>query len=307
MRACATHVNLVQRLYPTLKVYQKKKKLATFNLLARAPPSAAAGAGAFATLAAAAAAAGCASGGTAEDTAGLAPPVATIRARATLIALLPLLLRDTLLLFPPPPSHRWCCLQRPTRDRLANPVVVEKLDTLTHRSAYVAKTRKEHLLLLLLPPAVILWWLRIPPHPPATVVGKPDIIPLYAGLCRWSTQKQYSSRRRKIEKLHYMQHLIMPGIRRQYRRLSAANPVIGDDDAKHHVRAPHCPAPHTPPTHTTPMQAFVIENAVDGEGGEKAIGVLKTDEAVPVPKPGEALVRVLRAGVCNTDLELLAG
>lgn len=55
------------------------------------------------------------------------------------------------------------------------------------------------------------------------------------------------------------------------------------------------------------MRAFVIENAEDGEAGRKTFGVLKTDEAVPVPKPGEALVRVLRAGVCNTDLELLAG
>eukprot|EP00752_Nemacystus_decipiens_P009774 g8729.t2 len=55
------------------------------------------------------------------------------------------------------------------------------------------------------------------------------------------------------------------------------------------------------------MRAFVIENAVDGEAGRKAVGVLKTGEAVPVPKAGEALVRVLRAGICNTDLELLAG
>eukprot|EP00903_Cladosiphon_okamuranus_P013371 g12461.t2 len=55
------------------------------------------------------------------------------------------------------------------------------------------------------------------------------------------------------------------------------------------------------------MRAFVIENASNGEAGRKAVGVLKNDEDVPVPKPGEALVRVLRAGVCNTDLELLAG
>ncbi|BCL33591.1 MDR/zinc-dependent alcohol dehydrogenase-like family protein [Nostoc sp. MS1] len=34
---------------------------------------------------------------------------------------------------------------------------------------------------------------------------------------------------------------------------------------------------------------------------------LLTDIPVPEPPPGEALVRVLRAGICNTDLELLRG
>ncbi|TAF07253.1 MAG: alcohol dehydrogenase [Nostocales cyanobacterium] len=34
---------------------------------------------------------------------------------------------------------------------------------------------------------------------------------------------------------------------------------------------------------------------------------LKTDIPIPEPPPGEALVRVLRAGICNTDLELLRG
>lgn len=34
---------------------------------------------------------------------------------------------------------------------------------------------------------------------------------------------------------------------------------------------------------------------------------LKTDIPIPKPQPGEALVRVLRAGICNTDLELLRG
>jgi threonine dehydrogenase-like Zn-dependent dehydrogenase len=33
----------------------------------------------------------------------------------------------------------------------------------------------------------------------------------------------------------------------------------------------------------------------------------RTDLPVPQPPPGEALVRVLKAGVCNTDLELLRG
>ena len=34
---------------------------------------------------------------------------------------------------------------------------------------------------------------------------------------------------------------------------------------------------------------------------------LRTDIPTPTPSPGEALVRVLRAGICNTDLELLRG
>lgn len=34
---------------------------------------------------------------------------------------------------------------------------------------------------------------------------------------------------------------------------------------------------------------------------------LKNDLPIPEPPPGEALVKVLRAGICNTDLELLRG
>lgn len=34
---------------------------------------------------------------------------------------------------------------------------------------------------------------------------------------------------------------------------------------------------------------------------------LKTDLAIPTPPEGEALVRVIRAGICNTDLELVRG
>lgn len=34
---------------------------------------------------------------------------------------------------------------------------------------------------------------------------------------------------------------------------------------------------------------------------------LRTDIPIPEPPPGEALVRVVRAGICNTDLELLRG
>ena len=34
---------------------------------------------------------------------------------------------------------------------------------------------------------------------------------------------------------------------------------------------------------------------------------LRTNIPIPEPPPGEALVRVLRAGICNTDLELIKG
>ena len=34
---------------------------------------------------------------------------------------------------------------------------------------------------------------------------------------------------------------------------------------------------------------------------------LRTDLPVPEPAHGEALVRVLKAGICNTDLELCKG
>lgn len=183
----ATHVNFVQRLYPTLKVYQKKKKLATFNLLARAPPTAG---GAFATLPLEDddndTAAGCAPGGREGETAGLAPSVATIRACA-ILTLLPLLLRD--MWFRVPSSHR-CCPQ-PTREQLVPPQCVEKLDTRTHKSAYDAKTRKEHLLLF--PPTVLLR-LHIALPPPATSVGKPDVILSTAVVLRFVVVRSSSAR-----------------------------------------------------------------------------------------------------------------
>ncbi len=34
---------------------------------------------------------------------------------------------------------------------------------------------------------------------------------------------------------------------------------------------------------------------------------IRTDIPIPAPPPGEALVRLLRAGICNTDIELLRG
>lgn len=62
---------------------------------------------------------------------------------------------------------------------------------------------------------------------------------------------------------------------------------------------------------TSTMRAFVIseENVEDSETGKtkRVVGRLSATEQIPVPAEGEALVRVLRAGVCNTDLELLAG
>lgn len=46
------------------------------------------------------------------------------------------------------------------------------------------------------------------------------------------------------------------------------------------------------------MKAFVVDGAASS---------LKHDVEIPVPGEGEALVRVLRAGICNTDLEILEG
>lgn len=47
------------------------------------------------------------------------------------------------------------------------------------------------------------------------------------------------------------------------------------------------------------MRAFVVGS--DGQG------TLRSDVPVPRPREGEALVRVLRAGICNTDIELMRG
>ena len=47
------------------------------------------------------------------------------------------------------------------------------------------------------------------------------------------------------------------------------------------------------------MLAFSIVNRGDTVG--------QVIEIKPIPEPGFALVKVLRAGVCNTDLELLNG
>ena len=50
---------------------------------------------------------------------------------------------------------------------------------------------------------------------------------------------------------------------------------------------------------THQMQAFVV--------GPSGRGQLQQAVPLPVRKPGEALVRVLRAGICNTDLEIMKG
>ena len=47
------------------------------------------------------------------------------------------------------------------------------------------------------------------------------------------------------------------------------------------------------------MLAYVVDST---EGG-----VLRENYPKPKREPGEALIRVLRAGICNTDLEILKG
>ena len=51
---------------------------------------------------------------------------------------------------------------------------------------------------------------------------------------------------------------------------------------------------------TSTMMAFAIPNPGDKEG--QVVNI-----PIPTPGPNEALVKVLRAGVCNTDLEILQG
>eukprot|EP00531_Pseudo-nitzschia_arenysensis_P010056 CAMPEP_0116124008 /NCGR_PEP_ID=MMETSP0329-20121206/5056_1 /TAXON_ID=697910 /ORGANISM="Pseudo-nitzschia arenysensis, Strain B593" /LENGTH=421 /DNA_ID=CAMNT_0003617969 /DNA_START=52 /DNA_END=1317 /DNA_ORIENTATION=- len=64
-------------------------------------------------------------------------------------------------------------------------------------------------------------------------------------------------------------------------------------------------APSNEETSTTTtgktMMGFVVSKPGDTHGS------LRKDLPIPVPKAGEALIRVLRAGVCNTDLEILEG
>ena len=47
--------------------------------------------------------------------------------------------------------------------------------------------------------------------------------------------------------------------------------------------------------------------AMQGIWLEKQQLQLKTNLPIPSPPPGEAKIKVLRAGICNTDLELLRG
>lgn len=54
------------------------------------------------------------------------------------------------------------------------------------------------------------------------------------------------------------------------------------------------------------MRAFIIPDTTVA-GADESAGRLTEDAAIPEVASGEALVRVLRAGVCNTDLEILAG
>ena len=41
--------------------------------------------------------------------------------------------------------------------------------------------------------------------------------------------------------------------------------------------------------------------------GSEGQAVLDTAARIPAQAPGEALIKVLRAGICNTDLEILRG
>jgi threonine dehydrogenase-like Zn-dependent dehydrogenase len=50
-----------------------------------------------------------------------------------------------------------------------------------------------------------------------------------------------------------------------------------------------------------------LKNTMNGIWLQQQQLQLRQDLPMPVPAPGEALVRVLRSGICNTDLELLRG
>ncbi len=151
-------MNFVQRLYPTLNVYQKKKKVATFNLELPACPF-------FATPVDTADED---SGGAADDfgdaggTAGRGPSVATIRACATLV-LGPVLL---LVMWHPPPLHR-CCARRAGQAFVEKPLAPPR----QHTSAYVVR-RQVHRLLL----TAVLLWLRFPLSSTTTASSTPRAI-----------------------------------------------------------------------------------------------------------------------------------
>ncbi|MFM7614477.1 MAG: alcohol dehydrogenase catalytic domain-containing protein, partial [Synechococcales cyanobacterium] len=56
--------------------------------------------------------------------------------------------------------------------------------------------------------------------------------------------------------------------------------------------------------HPLPITYYQIMKALWLENKELQ---LKTDIPIPQPPKGEAVVKVLRAGICNTDLELIRG
>lgn len=155
---CCSHVNFVQRLYPTLNVYQKKKKVATFNLELPAWPF-------FATPVDAADedSGGAADFGDGGDTAAdRGPSVATIRACAILV-LEPVLL---LVMWHLPPLHL-CCTRRAGQAFVEKPLAPPRQDT----RAYVVRSKVHRLRL-----TAVLLWLRFPLSSTTTASSTPRAI-----------------------------------------------------------------------------------------------------------------------------------
>jgi threonine dehydrogenase-like Zn-dependent dehydrogenase len=66
------------------------------------------------------------------------------------------------------------------------------------------------------------------------------------------------------------------------------------------------PVSTTTATAATASTATMLAYVVEKTGSSSCIGQVKRIPR-PTPAPGQALIRVLRAGVCNTDLEILKG